>query len=180
MKKRGLVIGLLIMLALVTSGFTYAFWAGSITQAADVAGTVTIGQGGNTTVTVLAQDAVGILVPTSIDPANDEVTFTFDVEWTGTDAIAEGTLSVSVVEVFTTISATDYDWAPGTTPDEDLYGDMFRVTISVPASGIINVGDTVEVTVTLVFENEPASQAIYNQVATGELSIVLDFNVIYN
>lgn len=185
MKKRSLVIGLLIMLAMLTSGFTYAFWAGSITQEDNQTGTVTIGEGGTTTVTVTPPVALtSDLVPTTVNPALDEAVMTFVVDWNEASvntASANGKLVASIVSVKTTVAATDYTWAAGLGGDANLYGDMFRIVITYPQTDQISVdGPTRDVVVTLVFENEPASQAIYAQVAAGVLTVEVSFSVSYN
>ena len=185
MKKRGLVIGLLIMLAMLTSGFTYAFWAGSITQSSNQVGTVTIGEGGTTTVRVTPPVALtSDLVPTTVNPAFDEAVMTFAVAWdedSANTASAEGTLVASIVSVKTTVATVDYLWAAGSGGDANLYGDMFRIVITYPDTDQIEVeGSAIDVVVTLVFENEPASQAIYAKVAAGVLTVEVSFNVSYN
>ena len=173
MKKRGLVIGLLVMLAVITSGFTYAFWASSIAGAdQDVPGTVTIGEGGATTVAVSFEGASqSDLVPTAY-AGEDTAVLTFDVEWT--EDLAEtaggaGTLAVSI-ESYTL-----------GTLDETQIDAMFSITVTTGNGDAISVeGGVVEVTITIVFHTEPANQTIYTQVANNTLSILVNFVVTPN
>jgi hypothetical protein len=173
MNKRGLVIGLLVMLAVITSGFTYAFWASSVADAdQSVPGTVTIGEGGATTVVVAfgSVDAVD-LVPATVG-ANNTAVLTFNVNWNEDlpdTASASGTLAVSI-ESFTlgTLSETDIET-------------MFSIEVSTGNGAAISVeGGQVVVTITVIFENEPATQLMYAQVANGELEITVNFVVTPN
>lgn len=183
MKKRGLVIGLLIMLAMLTSGFTYAFWASDISNADTTAvGSINIGQGDTVTTTVAVgdQDLTGgtaLLVPVGYEDGVEvsQLDLTFSVNWSGTGAEgAAGTLAVTVDSVKTVIASpasTNLWSAVG-----NLYGDMFTVTVQ-SGTGAIVAGTPQDVVVRVVFTNEPASQAIYDLVATGVLQVTLSFDV---
>jgi hypothetical protein len=96
MKQRKLVIGLLVMLAVAVSGFTFAFWATGLDgDSLEIeTNTVEIGSAQQATTTVsVTPDSIGdvILVPANrIDdsqaPASgftlvESVSFTFDVSW---------------------------------------------------------------------------------------------------
>lgn len=171
MKKRGLVIGLLIMLALVTSGFTYAFWAGTVTQAAaNVPGTVTIGEGGTSTVTFTFDAASAAdLVPATVNPANSTAVLTFDVAW-DEDVANTADLDGDLTVVLGTVTIGSL------TPAQ--ISAMFTITITAGQGAAISMnGATVEVQITVEFTNEPASQAIYDEVANGTLSIPVTVTV---
>src|SRR5690606_22663176 len=100
MKKRGLIISVLVMLAVITSGFTYAFWAASVAGGTDTAlGTINIGAGQEAETTVDIEDVlVGKkLVPegfvVDLENETDEVNLQFSVLWT-TEAAVSGSESV--------------------------------------------------------------------------------------
>ncbi|PKK93822.1 MAG: hypothetical protein CVV61_02715 [Tenericutes bacterium HGW-Tenericutes-6] len=187
MKKRGLIIGLLIMLALVTSGFTYAFWAGSITGGnQDVAGTVTIGEGGNTTVTVTAPALSEVdLVPETVNAANSYVVLTFPVAWTenvADTASASGLLNAALVTnsfVIFVFNGTDWVNSGLTHVEIDAMFDVV-VTANGTNAAISVDGAAVNVEVTVTFKNEPADQATYDLVAKGRFTFDINFQVDYN
>ncbi len=171
MRQRKLVIGLLVMLALVVSSFTYAYWASGVTgNTDDATASVTIGAGNAVTTTVSVADLgliSGTLVPTGYEnnPTTvDRVEMTFNVNWNGTGAEgAIGTLAVTNVFSMTGLSQAQLDA-------------MFSFEI-VSGSGSITAGTAQNVTVRVIFANEPASKAIYDLVASGTLNLTVTFTV---
>jgi hypothetical protein len=182
MKNKKIIVSLLIMLSLLVSGFTYAYWASGVTGNSDEAlGSINIGEGDavNTTVVVGDADNFGFdLVPVGFDSdPNDEssLTLSFSVNWSGTGATgANGTLAVNILEVRTVdaITAGTHVWAFS----GGLYGNMFTVSVT-SGDGAIVAGTPNTVIITVTFTNQPASQAIYNQVANGKLEIDIEFDV---
>lgn len=165
MKSKKLAIGLLVMLALVVTTGTFAFWASSVTGNNDSAtGTVTIGTGDAVTTTVVVNDETsgGPLVPVGFTGTND-VDLTFGVDWTGTGAEgATGTLAVTVDSI--EVGGVDYSG-------------LFTVTV-VSGTGAITVdGTTQNVVVNVEFTNEPADQTEYNAVAGNDVVVTLTFTV---
>ncbi len=125
MKQRKLVIGLLIILAVAVSGFTFAFWSNISLTDTVATNTVTIGEGRQASVTALLGSAgTGTLVPSgevsnSISAgATETVTFTFNVEWddnafvlgSSTLDIVVNNVSNATVEAYLNFDIT----APGT------------------------------------------------------------------
>lgn len=181
MKKRGLVISLLVLLAVITSGFTYAFWAAGVKGASDAAaGSITIGQGNQVTTTVSIADLASTvdesLVPKAYTSTpgthvvgESYVDLTFDIIWNEVNEGATGTKS--------TVSLDSIAWsvAPGTLTNEQLE-DMFDAVIQ--GSNVVTLNATHNyVVVRVSFEKEPATQAIYEQLATGTLKATLTFLV---
>ena len=167
MKSRKLVIGLLIMLAFVVSSFTFAYWAGAVTGLEqDTPGTVSIGQGGTSTVVLAFDEATnnGDLTPTAY-AGPDTSELTFNVVWSeDTLNTASGTGSIGV---------TIESFSLGTLSEAQIE-DMFNISITAGNDASITMnGLPVQITITVIFENEPATQAIYDQVANGELSITV-------
>lgn len=176
MKSRKLVIGLLITLALVVSSATFAYWASSVNGNSDTAtATVTIGEGGTaeTTVTVADLNDTSALVPTAyveVGVTTDTATLTLPVLWadTGDQASgATGTLAVSVTsKTLGTLTEAQIDA-------------MFTITI-VSGTGAITVDNSQDVVITVEFTTEPGTQAIYDEVANGTLTLSLSFTVTAN
>ncbi len=177
MKQRKLGIALLLMLAVVVTTGTFAYWASSVTgDTSDTSATasVVIGEGNaaSTTVTfgTVGDDGSTALVPTS-QGSNDTIVFTISVSWdsaSGTTADgAIGTLSIADTYVLTGLTDAEIDA-------------MFDVTYSFDST--ITAGDASDtvVTVTLVFAVEPADKATYDLVATKTLQLDLDFTVTPN
>jgi hypothetical protein len=176
MKKRSLIIGLLVMLAVITSGFTYAYWATAGSPTNDTAvGTINIGEGGEVTTTLSVADQAAtagiLLVPLeqSVEtPTDDPLTvsayqFSFTVNWTGAGVTgAEGTLTVT----------------PGTALINEVdYSHLFTVSV-ISGDGDIVVGTSNTVVIEVEFTNEPANYAEYLLVANGALTVNLTFGVV--
>jgi predicted ribosomally synthesized peptide with SipW-like signal peptide len=171
MKRKNLIIGALIMLAMLVSGFTYAYWAASVTGNNDTAtGTVQIGVGETYTTTVTVGDQTGgILVPSGYADDSGEtesVELTFPVSWDGDAAIdgMTGSLVVTIGDVL----------VGGV---ENPYG-LINVAFTANYSIIAN-GSDVEVLVTITM-NEPADQTEYAAVANKNITFTLTFTVTPN
>jgi hypothetical protein len=166
MKSKKLAIGLLVMLALVVTTGTFAFWASGVTGSNDSAtGTVTIGTGDavTTTVTVGNETSTGPLVPVGFEGGSDvnNVDLIFEIDWDGTGAEgATGTLVVTVDSI--EVGGTDYSG-------------LFTVDVSSQPS--ITAGTLFDYTVNVEFTNEPADQAEYDAVAGNDVVVTLTFTV---
>ena len=184
MNKRGLVIGLLVMLAVITSGFTYAFWS-SIDRDGNVIGnTVTIGEAKTATFDVtLDSSSTGLLVPVgqvgnSLAGAVEYKLFTFEVEWND-NFYTTGTLEVSESNVLlggfaTHAGLVNFAFQVGGDADDtealavDVLGGNGSTTVS--ANSLV----TVFVLVTLT---EPADQATYEAVFDKIITFTVDFEI---
>lgn len=164
MRQKKLVIMLLVLLAFVVSGFTYAYWASSITVGAidNQQATITIGEGQvvNTSAAVGLIDVNGEdLVPTAY-ASGDEDTAVITIPVTWTSALgASGALG--------TLTASN----PVLTTDGDVVttaqlNAMFSVTLTTNNVSITN-GATEDVVITIVFANEPATLALYEALQTA-------------
>jgi hypothetical protein len=170
MKNKGLIVSLLLMLALVVSGATYAYWAGTVTGNNDNAvGTITIGEGGTVTTTVSVDD-LGLadqdLVPVGF-AGNNDFDLSFSVVWTGAAGSAGATGALAVDSV--TLSGL------GDLTDTEIKA-MFSVDV-VSGEGTVTVGDTTTVVINIEFTNQPANQSVYNKVANGTLTVTVVFSV---
>jgi len=177
MRSKNLVVALLVVLALAVSGFTYAFWAASVEGGtADSTGTIVIGEGEDITSTFLvtnaANDTLLPMVPTGYQVAlvsTNTVVLTFDVEWDTVEAGAEGVTSTL------TLSALTFGGL--TLADQPAYLALFSATVTGGLSQSITEGVTKTIVITVVFHTEPASQAIYEDVALGSLTLGVTFTV---
>lgn len=179
MKKRGLVIGLLIMLALVTSGFTYAIWSSVELGTDTVADTITIGEGrqASSTVTLTSTlPADATLVPvgevaTSIglNPV-DELTFTFTVLWEDNMFPADdSTLTISVTDVN---NATE-DLSPAAIA---LLNFAFTDGTDTGLTYTITEGSTLTITLTVTL-TEPTTQLLYDEIINEDITFDVNFTV---
>ena len=111
MKRTKLGIGLLLMLALVVTSGTFAYWASGVTGPAnqDTVGTVTIGTGeAVTTKYVVTGDpqAVGLLVPAAY--ANNTTTFgsrtvTWGIQWAD-DGLSNASVNGATADIAATVT----------------------------------------------------------------------------
>lgn len=171
MKNRKLVVGLLVMLAVVMSTLTFAYWATGISGNNDVASnTIQIGEGDAVTTTVAVSGSASSaldLVPVGREEAGvsvSSITYTFDVEWAGTSSAldtagATGDLSAAIV-----LSGADAS-------------ELALFTVSTYAGESVVYGSTTQVTVTVTFTNEPADQAQYDLIANASLNLSVTFTI---
>jgi len=184
MKKRSLIIGLLVMLAVITSGFTYAYWS-NIVRAGEVNDTeITIGEGINASFEVELNGSVGgPLVPygqegNSLGSVVEYVLLTFDVDWAD-NQFTNGTIVV-------TPSAIKID-------SENTYASLVNITYQVGGTGSVTDDTVNEVYVldsgnpavapgehtvyVLVQLSEPTDQTEYEAIIDGIITFELDFVV---
>jgi hypothetical protein len=171
MKSKKLVVSLLVMLAVVMSTLTFAYWATGISGNSDVASnTIQIGSGDAVTTTVAVSDSASSaldLVPVGREESGTSVssiTYTFDVVWAGTSSASDtagatGDLSAAIV-----LSGADAS-------------ELALFTVSTYTGASVTYGDTTQVTVTVTFTNEPADQAQYNLIANAELNLSVTFTI---
>lgn len=184
MKKRSLLIVMLVMLAVVTSGFTYAYWASSVTGNNDTAvGTVNIGSGNAVTTTVTVADANGgsaLLVPVGHDVDANEVDYVmlqFTVAWdsTGQDAsgatgtLAFGSSNILINGVSTYSSLVNITYQIGGTVTGSTFNGGGSTSITSDGDDVI-----VYVKVTLT---EPANQTEYAAIAGQAITFTGTFTV---
>jgi len=165
MRQKKLVITLLVLLAFVVSGFTYAYWASgiSINQAGNETANIEIGTGAAavTTVTVVPTVDDGVLVPVGRATGGqvESLTYTFEVTWTATDSTASGATGTLTV---------------GASANHGLLN-----VVPTYNSNITAGGSTVTVTIVVTL-TEPANQAEYAEVAGNNFTLTVTFNVAQN
>lgn len=184
MKKRGLVISLLVLLAVITSGFTYAFWAAGVTgpdaQVAD--GTINVGTGESiTTSVVLTGDnfSGGVLVPATFGGGGSDVesvSIPLTVAWNASDALGalDGSTTTGTLQITVTVTATK----GGSAVEQTLVDELVNVVRSDALGNSITLGASamsVGYTVTL---DEPANLADYNAISGAVITVSFSFTVI--
>lgn len=195
MKSRKLGIALLLMLALVVTSGTFAYWASSVTgNNTTASGTVTIGEGGTATtaVTVSDQTDAGTLVPYGRDADADPlvgdteyVLLTFPVTWSETTDLLDGATPTSTLAAV--VSAEQIN-GNGTLGASYVITDV-RIggtTPSITDGGTVwTLGGTDSTTITLdtvinvyvlVQLGEP-TQADYSSVANQNITFTVTFTV---
>lgn len=187
MKKRGLIISLLVMLAVITSGFTYAFWSSTVREGAVASNNVTIGEAKTATFEVtVSGETSGKLVPVgqvanSLSGAVEYVLFSFNVEWqdnfyaTGDLSVLTDPESVLIGDVDTYSDLVNFAYQVGGTVNTD----------SATAAGVLGGGGSVALTpgtpvtvYVLVTLTAPESQAVYEAIIGDEIVFDVDFSVI--
>lgn len=170
-----LTVAVLLTLSLLLTTFTWAYWSNSVEGSHDdMSNTITIGAGGtaSTTVTVTGgtKDTALPLVPSTrgVESKSVEVvTITFQVKWDSAVAnTATGTPGI--------LTVTNKANTIGTSTDTNING-LVKVE-AIADQAIIADGKPVTVT-TKVTLTEPATKAIYDQVAAKEILSLFDFVV---
>lgn len=180
--KRNLVIGLLITLALVVSGFTYAFWAAGISNPTAVNDdeTITVGTGETVSSTInldsVTNNQGGALVPAGFADGTEieSATITYVIAWNSNDEDGDlegdasgfnGTLTPAYV------SAYNDDLTP-----VDVTS-FFNVSFDQATYAVTSDTTTATVVITITM-NEPANQAEYNLLAGNDISLTFSFTVV--
>jgi hypothetical protein len=183
MKKRGLVISLLVMLAVITSGFTYAFWAAGVTgpDAKVADGTISVGTGESisTSITLTGDDFTGgNLVPATFAGSGDVewVSIPLTVVWNASDALGalDGSTTTGTLQITVTVTATK----GGSAVEQTLVDDLVNVVRTDVLGNSITLGAaamSIGYTVTL---DEPANLADYNAISGAIITVSFSITVI--
>jgi hypothetical protein len=173
MKNKKIIIGLLIMLSLLVSGFTYAYWSNiNLNGTGDTSGSVTIGEGRQASVTVDLFSALPVdstLVPedeagnsVSLNPV-EEIVFVFYVDYV--DNMFEGEDAQITLAVINVSNAT----AAG----------LLNFTFTGGNIQTITEGEQLTVTLTVTLTapaNETEYNAIINDIITFDITFIVDPN----
>ena len=189
MKKRNLVIGLLIMLSVIVSGFTFAFWQGTIDLNETESTSITIGSGREVLVTADLAAAFDVsLVPVGKENLSNEnnaassVVLTYTLKYEDTAKYASETTFTTVLNSISLngMDAERIDFLFNIVINID--GIDYNVTYDAvnavwlnPAHGNITKDVPETITITVTFANEPANALEYDLVATEALT----FDVVF-
>lgn len=181
------IIALLIMLAVVVTSGTFAYWANYVEGTSNVAtGTLEVGSGDVVETRFdLSNDlnSGGLLVPVgqavnSNTGAVEAIDLSFDVKWVEDEATTQmlGVESVGQITIDDTVVIT-------------LNGEVLDATTYATIYGLINVvynsGNATELTLdaapsTFAFQitmDEPADQEDYNLIANAEISVTFTYTI---
>lgn len=171
-KRKNLIVGVLIFISILFSGFTYAYWASSVIEKSeDVLGTVEVGTGEVITVEVVlgAQGGDTLdLVPTTVTPLasqSSSIETSFTVEWSDNDlldGIADADVSVLIENIKVNEVANPHS--------------LISVVEKVGNPTTIRLGDTVTFYF-IITMTEPADVDQYEDVAGLPITFDLTFTV---
>lgn len=179
MKKRGLIISVLVMLAVITSGFTYAFWAAGIAASSNTkTGTIKVGAGETVQSAVSITEAVSSqgenqkLVPAGFADGDEitSLTLQFNVTWTSADENSANGGDAKGLE--STLTVAKVSAMAGSTDVSSLFNVTGTLSYSITSDAAAPTLVTVTVTM-----NEPGTIALYQAVANQNVVLTLSFSV---
>jgi hypothetical protein len=173
-KQRKVVIALLLVLTLLVTGFTYAYWASGITVTDGTTQTPTIQIGTGKTVTSSVNVTGGTtnalnLVPVGREVSGESVssiTYNYAVKWENASNDNDATGATADLTVGAVLSGADASELG-----------LFTVSITAPTANPYGMtyGDEITVTVVVEFTTEPADAAQYALIANKILTLTVTF-----
>jgi len=187
MKRTKLGIGLLLMLALVVTSGTFAYWASGVTGPAnqDTVGTVTIGTGeAVTTEYVITGDpqAVGLLVPAAY--ANNTTTFgsrtvTWGIQWAD-DGLSNASVNGATADIAATVTWEAKDSSGTVIANSAGTVTNYTGTITV-TPGANPTTMTLDATASnfsfIITMGEPSGPAQYALIAGGSIVVTVTYAI---
>ncbi len=188
MKRTKLGIGLLLMLALVVTSGTFAYWASGVTGPAaneETVGTVTIGTGEAITteyvVTGADPQTVGDLVPSGYEDNTstfDSRTITWDIQWAD-DGLSSASADGATADISATYTWIAYD-DDGSTVIANSAGTVTTYTGSItvtpgsnPSSMTLDApASTFSWAITM---GEPSSKSQYDLISAGSIVVTVTY-----
>jgi predicted ribosomally synthesized peptide with SipW-like signal peptide len=181
------IMAVLIMIAVVATTGTFAYWASNVEGTSEQAmGTLNIGSAESVDTTFDLSNTYnsgGLLVPlgqlvNSNEGAVEEINISYDVAWNEDEAVSQldGTYTVGQINVSHVVAIT----VDGEVLDAKKYAniyDLITVTDSQdnPSELILDeAAKTFGFTVTM---DEPADQAEYNLIANASISITFTYDI---
>lgn len=186
-KSRKKVIAFLLMLSLVLTSGTFAYWASYVEgTSTEATGTLEVGSGDSVQTRFDLSNALnsgGLLVPVgqavnSNEGAVEAIDLSFDVEWKEDEATTQllGVDSVGQIEVEHEVSIvldgeelSKQDYAHIYALVNVLYNENNKTELTLDAPA-----ETFAFQITL---DEPADQAEYNLIANAEISITFSYKI---
>ena len=170
-KQRKIVVVVLLLVALVVSGVTFAYWAGAFAtnQAPDQNPTIKIGEGETVTTTVTVSGGTSNtldLVPVGREQENSvsSITYTFNVAWNISDDETSAAGAKADLTVTPTLSGFNQ-------AELDLF------TVTEASTQNIIYGSTTAISITVEFTTEPANKAQYDLVVNKLLTLNVSFTL---
>ena len=174
MKSRKLGIGLLLLLAVVVTTGTFAYWTSGLAADSAVNADVTVSIGSadatssTVTLTAFTANTGSALIPSGQgnDGTDDTATWTIPIEWaedtTSDFSGATGDLTYTIVYAMTGFTDTEL---------KVLFSDSIDVTTITEGAA------AADVVITVVFDTEPTDQTEYDLIESGTLTITITWTV---
>lgn len=182
------VIALLIMLSLVLSSGTFAYWASYVEgTSTEATGTLEVGSGDKTETKFDLSNELnsgGLLVPVgqavnSNKGAVEAIDLSFDVEWVEDEATSQlaGTDSVGEIEVsHEVVIKLDGEVLPKG-QNKEIY-ELINVAYNEANASELTLDAAAETFAFQITMDEPADQAEYNLIANAEISITFSYEIL--
>ena len=186
-KSRKKIIALLLMLSLVLSGGTFAYWASYVEgTSTEATGTLAVGSGDTVETTFEVSNELnsgGLLVPfnqaiNSGKEAVEAIDLTFDVQWLENEEVTQmlGVDSVGQIDIEDEVVIV----LDGKELDREEYANIYDLV-----NVIYSKGNARELTLdakaeTFAFQitlDEPANQEEYNLIANAKISVTFSYTI---
>ena len=185
LRKR--LIALLIMLSLVTSTGTFAYWASTVTGTETTSnGTLTVGSGESVATTFDITNELnsgGLLVPVthavnSNEGAVEAINLSYDVQWLEDEAVSQidGTSSVADITVVENVVITLGETVLDPIENANIYA-LINVAYNESNASQLTLDAAAQTFAMQITMNEPADQEEYNLIANAEISITFTFTI---
>ena len=186
-KSRKTIIAFLLMLSLVLTSGTFAYWASYVEGTETSAtGTLEIGSGdiAETTFNLKnTENSGGLLVPANqLDNSNegavDSIDLTFDIAWNEDEKVSQldGTYSVGEVEIDHNVLIV----VNGEKLDQEKYAniyDLVNVEYSEKNASEMILGNGSETFAFQLTLDEPADQEEYNLIANAKIAVEFFYGI---
>ena len=186
-KSRKTIIAFLLMLSLVLTSGTFAYWASYVEGTETSAtGTLQIGSGDIAETRFELEDTYesgGLLVPANqLDNSNegavDSIDLTFDIAWNEDEKVSQldGTYSVGQVDIKHMVEIT----INGEVLDQEKYAniyDLVNVEYSEKNASEMILGNGSETFAFQLTLDEPADQEEYNLIANAKIAVEFFYGI---
>jgi len=184
-KNRKKVVALLIMVSLVLTGGTFAYWASYVEgTSTEAVGTLEVGSGDKVeTKFELSKEynSGGLLVPVgqsenSVKGATEAIDLSFDIQWVEDEETTQmlGVNAVGAIEVEHTVVIV----LDGTELDKDDYENIYElvnVEYNKSNASELKLDDEAKTFAFQITLDEPTDQEEYNLIANAEVSITFSY-----
>ncbi|MFW6319263.1 MAG: hypothetical protein ACOC1L_03675 [Bacillota bacterium] len=185
-KSRKTIIGALLLLALVVTSFSFAYWSNGVNGPADddTIGTITVGEGEAVETSFDLDDVTatgGDLVPAnqlnnSPSGSVDSVTVSYDVQWKedGSTSQLDGTTSEAPINVTWVVTLEDENEVEVT--DQDVL-DLINVTAQSGNPTELTLDASAQTFAFDITLDEPADQAEYDLIVRGTITVTITYSL---
>ncbi|QMS85336.1 hypothetical protein [Candidatus Xianfuyuplasma coldseepsis] len=187
MKLKVKIIASLLLVSLVVSAGTFAYWASNVLGTETTStGTVTVGSGDSVSTTfdlTNAQDSSGLLVPAgqlanSTAGAVGAIDLSWDVQWLEDEVTSQlaGTSSVADITVTSDVVITLGETVLDSTTYANIYA-LINVTPDAGNATQLTLDAAAETFAFQITMDEPADQAEYDLISTASVAITFTYTI---